>query len=52
MEYNFREILNVVDNFNRALNLKDDNKEKGLEEGLTLIQKEIMSILRNLMLKK
>ena len=32
-----REILNVVDNFNRALNLKDDNNEKSLEEGLTLI---------------
>ncbi len=29
-----REILNVVDNFNRALNLKDDNNEKSLEEGL------------------
>ena len=40
-----REILNVVDNFNRALNLKDDNNEKSLEEGFTLIQKEILSIL-------
>ena len=37
-----REILNVVDNFNRALNLKNDNNEKGLEEGLALIQKEIL----------
>ena len=47
-----REILNVVDNFNRALNLKDDNKEKGLEEGLTLIQKEILSILDKFNVKK
>ncbi len=47
-----REILNVVDNFNRALNLKDDNKEKGLEEGLTLIQKEILSILEKFDVKK
>ena len=47
-----REILNVVDNFNRALNLKDDNKEKGLEEGLTLIQKEILSILEKFNVKK
>ena len=47
-----REILNVVDNFNRALNLKDDNNEKGLEEGLTLIQKEILSILEKFNVKK
>jgi len=46
-----REILNVVDNFNRALNLKDDN-EKGLEEGLALIQKEILSILEKFNVKK
>ena len=47
-----REILNVVDNFNRALNLKDDNNEQGLEEGLTLIQKEILSILEKFNVKK
>ena len=47
-----REILNVVDNFNRALNLKDDNNEKGLEEGLNLIQKEILSILEKFNVKK
>ena len=47
-----REILNVVDNFNRALNLKDDNKEKSLEEGFTLIQKEILSILDKFNVKK
>ena len=47
-----REILNVVDNFNRALNLKDDNNEKGLEEGLNLIQKEILSILDKFNVKK
>ena len=47
-----REILNVVDNFDRALNLKDDNNEKGLEEGLTLIQKEILSILEKFNVKK
>ena len=47
-----REILNVVDNFNRAINLKDDNNEKSLEEGLTLIQKEILSILEKFNVKK
>ena len=47
-----REILNVVDNFNRALNIKDDNKEKSLEEGFTLIQKEILSILDKFNVKK
>jgi molecular chaperone GrpE len=47
-----REILNVVDNFNRALNLKNDNNEKSLEEGLTLIQKEILSILDKFNVKK
>ncbi|MDA9708782.1 nucleotide exchange factor GrpE [Alphaproteobacteria bacterium] len=47
-----REILNVVDNFNRALNLKDENNEKSLEEGLTLIQKEILSILDKFNVKK
>ena len=47
-----REILNVVDNFNRALNLKDDNNENSLEEGFTLIQKEILSILDKFNVKK
>ncbi len=47
-----REILNVVDNFNRALNLKDDSNEKSLEEGFTLIQKEILSILDKFSVKK
>ena len=47
-----REILNVVDNFNRALNLKDDNNEKALEEGLTLIQKEILGILEKFNVRK
>ena len=35
-----REILNVVDNFNRALNLKDDNNEKSLRKDLTLFKKK------------
>ena len=47
-----REILNVVDNFNRALTLKDENNEKGLEEGLNLIQKETLSILEKFNVKK
>ena len=47
-----REILNVVDNFDRALNLKDGNNEKSLEEGLTLIQKEILNILEKFNVKK
>ena len=47
-----REILNVVDNFNRALSLKDDKNENALEEGLNLIQKEILSILEKFNVKK
>ena len=47
-----REMLNVVDNFNRALNLKDDNNENSIEEGLNLIQKEILSILEKFNVKK
>ena len=34
------------------LNLKDDNNEKSLEEGFTLIQKEILSILDKFNVKK
>ena len=47
-----REILNVVDNFDRALSLKNDNNEKALAEGLTLIQKEVLSILERFNVKK
>ena len=47
-----REILNVVDNFDRALSLKTDNNEKALEEGLSLIQKEILNILEKFNVKK
>lgn len=47
-----REILNVVDNFDRALNLKNEKNEKALEEGLTLIQKEILTILEKFNVKK
>ena len=35
--------INVVDNFNRDLNLKDDNNENSIEEALNLIQKEILT---------
>ena len=47
-----REILNVVDNFNRALSQKTDNNEKALEEGLSLIQKEILNILEKFNVRK
>ena len=47
-----REILNIVDNFNRALSLKTDNNEKALEEGVSLIQKEILNILEKFNVKK
>ena len=47
-----REILNVVDNFNRALSLKTDDNEKALEEGVSLIQKEILNILEKFNVRK
>ncbi|OUU62811.1 MAG: nucleotide exchange factor GrpE [Alphaproteobacteria bacterium TMED62] len=47
-----REMLNVVDNFNRALSLKTNNSEKVLEEGFSLIQKEILNILEKFNVKK
>ena len=47
-----REILNVVDNFNRALNQKADNNEKAFEEGFSLIQKEILNILEKFNVRK
>ena len=47
-----REILNVVDNFDRALSLKNENNNNTLAEGVTLIQKEILSILEKFNIKK
>ena len=47
-----REILNVVDNFDRALNSKSETNENALEEGVILIQKEILSILDKFNVKK
>ena len=47
-----REILNIVDNFNRALSLKTDDNEKALEEGVSLIQKEILNILEKFNVRK
>lgn len=47
-----REILNVVDNFDRALNSKNDSNENALEEGVILIQKEVLSILEKFNVKK
>ena len=47
-----REILNVVDNFDRALSSKNDSNENALEEGVILIQKEVLSILEKFNVKK
>ena len=47
-----REILNVVGNFDRALSSKNDSKENALEEGVILIQKEVLSILEKFNVKK
>lgn len=47
-----REILNVVDNFDRALSSKSDCNENALEEGVILIQKEVLSILEKFNVKK
>ena len=40
-----REIINIVDNFDRALSTKSELNEKALEEGFLLIKKDILSIL-------
>ena len=40
-----REIINIIDNFDRALNAKGELNEKALEEGFLLIKKDILSIL-------
>ncbi|MAJ24775.1 MAG: nucleotide exchange factor GrpE [Rickettsiales bacterium] len=47
-----REILNVVDNFERAMSTNNKSEEGSLEEGLSLIQKEILSILEKFSVKK
>ncbi|MDA9655226.1 nucleotide exchange factor GrpE [Pelagibacteraceae bacterium] len=40
-----REIINIVDNFDRAFNTKSELNEKALEEGFLLIKKDILNIL-------
>ena len=40
-----REIISIVDNFDRALKSKSEANEKALEEGFLLIKKDILSIL-------
>ncbi len=47
-----REILSVVDNFDRALSSKSETDEKALEEGFVLIKKEILDILEKFSIKK
>jgi len=47
-----REILSVVDNFDRALSSNSKTDEKALEEGFVLIKKEILDILEKFNIKK
>ena len=47
-----RELLNVVDNFERALPQKEDEKKEPILEGVRLIKKEIQSILEKFSVKK
>ena len=47
-----RELINVVDNFDRALNSLTDEAEKKTLEGFELIQKEIVNILDKFNVKK
>ena len=47
-----REILSVVDNFDRALSSNSKTDEKALEEGFVLIKKEILDILEKFSIKK
>ena len=47
-----RELLNIVDNFERAIKVKSETSEKALEEGFILIQKDIISILEKFNVQK
>ena len=47
-----RELVNILDNFERALNSVEDSIEKKTLEGFELIQKEIMNILDKFNIKK
>ena len=47
-----RELVNVVDNFERALNSVEDISQKKALEGFELIQKEILQILDKFSIKK
>ena len=47
-----REIVNVLDNFNRALDANKQIKDKAVLEGFVLIQKEIVSILEKFSINK
>ena len=47
-----RELLNILDNFDRALSANDDNNENVLLEGFLLIKKEILNILEKFNIKK
>ncbi len=47
-----RELINVVDNFERALNSLSEKEEKRILEGFELIQKEIINILDKFYVKK
>ena len=47
-----RELINVVDNFERALNSLSEDTEKKTLEGFELIKKEILSMLEKFNVKK
>lgn len=46
-----REILNIADNFDRAMSVKNEENEKSIE-GFSLIQKEFLSILEKFNINK
>ena len=47
-----RELVNVLDNFERALNSLNEAEEKKTLEGFKLIEKEIINILERFNVKK
>jgi molecular chaperone GrpE len=43
----FREIISILDNFDRALEKKEEGDQKHFREGIELIHKQLQTLLRN-----
>ncbi|MBD3415173.1 MAG: nucleotide exchange factor GrpE [Candidatus Aminicenantes bacterium] len=43
----FREIISILDNFDRALEKKEEGEQKQFREGIELIHKQLQTLLKN-----